>query len=74
MRFSNLSCLARAEKRSNDKVHQIKKVRPFFQLAHLADSKDAKIFEKKSFFEKICLKKLARVHRPSDFFCSKSCI
>jgi hypothetical protein len=55
------------------KVDQIKKIRPFFQPAHQAEFKNAKIFEKSSFFEKICLRKLARVHRPSNFFCSKSC-
>jgi hypothetical protein len=56
------------------KVDQIKKIRPFFQPAHQADFKNAKIFEKSSIFEKNCLRKQARVHRPSDFFCSKSCI
>ena len=55
------------------KVGQIWKIRPFFQSARQADSKNAKIFEKSSFFEKICHRKPARVHRPSDFFCSKSC-
>ena len=55
------------------KVDQISKIRPFFQSAHWADSKNAKIFEKSSFFEKICLRKPARVHQPSDFFSSKSC-
>ena len=56
------------------KIDQIQKTRPFFQSAHQADSKNAKIFEKSSFFENICLRKLAWVHRPSDIFCSKSCI
>ena len=56
------------------KVDQIWKIRPFFQSAHQADFKNAKIFEKSSFFEKICLRKPARVHWPSHFFCSKSCI
>ena len=60
-------------KRPKIKIHRIEKIRPFFQSAHQADSKNAKKFEKSSFFEKICLRKQARVHRPSDFFCSKSC-
>ena len=53
------------------KVDQIWKIRPFFQSAHQADFKNAKIFEKSSFFEKICLRKPARVHWPSDFFVQK---
>ena len=73
MNFSCNFCGSGLE-RPEQKFYQIGKIRPFFQSARRADSKNAKIFEKTSFFEKNCLRKPARVHRPSDFFCSKSCI
>ena len=53
------------------KVGQIWKIRPFFQSARQADSKNAKIFEKSSFFEKICLRKPAWFTGRQIFFVPK---
>ena len=39
------------------KINQIPKIRPFFQSARQADSKNAKKFEKSSFFEEILARK-----------------
>ena len=38
-------------KRPKLKIHRIQKIRPFFQSARHADSKNAKTFEKSLFFE-----------------------
>ena len=58
-------------KRPKLKIDQIPKIRPFFQSARHADSKNAKKFEKSSFFEEIFQRKPARGHATSQNFCLK---
>ena len=49
----------------------MKKIRPFFKSARQADSENAKIFCKNSFFDEILLRKPLKSHATSQFFCSK---
>ena len=56
------------------KIHQNWKIRPFFKSAHQADSKNAKTFEKSSFFEEILSRKPLQSHATSQFFCSKKLV
>ena len=61
-------------KRPKIKIHQIEKIRPFFQSARQADSKNAKKIEKSPFFEKILSRKQWKSHETSQTFCSKNFI
>ena len=58
-------------KRPKSKIDQIQKTRPFFQSARRADSKNAKKFEKKLFFQDFLQRKPIRRHATSQNFCLK---
>ena len=49
-------------------------MRPFFKLAHQADYKNAKKFEKSLFYEEILPRKPLQSHTTSHFFCSKKIV
>ena len=75
---SRISCpdpsLSVRPKKANYEVHQKEKIRPFFQLARQANSKNVKIFEKSLFFGKILPRKQPRRHATSQIFCSKKLV
>ena len=58
-------------KRPKLKIDQIPKIRPFFQSARHADSKNAKKFEKSWFFKDFLQRKPIRSHATSQNFCLK---
>ena len=58
-------------KRPKLKINQISKIRPFFQSARQADSKNAKKFEKSWFFKDFLQRKPIRGHATSQNFCLK---
>ena len=61
-------------KRPKYEVHQNEKIRPFFQLARQADSKNVKIFEKNYLLEKFCQENNQEGSQTSQIFCSKKLV
>ena len=71
LHIKNLDFSQSRPKRPKFKVHRNEKIRPFFQSARQADSKNAKKFEKSSFFNQILPRKHQKSHATSQFFCCK---